>query len=682
MYEVSEQLKELYRTDTVPKTMVAEFRRQGESAPFLTISDNTRFFAMSIKESLSSGENIEYGSCEASEVKLTVKDVPASIKNSEMTLRQIIGGRTLPFGKYVIQSVEKQENSEFRDIKGLDYMSKFDIDVVSWYNSLSFPLTLRAFRASLCAFVGVTENIPDYLPNDNMTVHKTVDTLELSGRQVLIACEQVNGSFGHFDRNGVLRHIILQPNDRLVPASDLYPSSALYPQAPGEMNTQIYDESIEPHLLISCTLEEYAVKSIDKVQIRQESGDIGALYGNGTNCYTLEGNFLLYGKTAAELNQIAMGIYGMISGRIYTPYEAESKGLPYLEVGDAIRLGLDDDAIVSYIMKRTMKGIYALRDSYSATGEEIRSVQSDINADITQLKGRAAFLVKSVDEVSAKLIDVEKNVEAQFKVTAEQISSTVKRLSEAESSIKQTAEKIELKVSKGEISSALSLESDKVTLTSNRLIVDSTNFKLDGDGNASFSGNITAGATITGATMRAGFIDGTEIDIGTFHVSNDVIKLGDFYSLNDDNGVFRSQDKNIIIQADGGELGSGAKIRVRNGDVIFGSGYSLLELYRYVHGGGWEPCNRYTCNSDGCDETDCSRYTCSQGDDGPCEGEGPIDPCEGHCFSDHGCGPYSCGAGDNECHCDGGYCSGDCGGDCNRECGSVCSDGCGPGDRG
>ena len=632
MYEVSEQLKELYRTDTVPKTMVAEFRRQGESAPFLTISDNTRFFAMSIEESLSSGENIEYGSCEASEVKLTVKDVPASIKNSEMTLRQIIGGRTLPFGKYVIQSVEKQENSEFRDIKGLDYMSKFDIDVVSWYNSLSFPLTLRAFRASLCAFVGVTENIPDYLPNDNMPVHKTVDTLELSGRQVLIACEQVNGSFGH--------------------------------------------------LLISCTLEEYAVKSIDKVQIRQESGDIGALYGNGTNCYTLEGNFLLYGKTAAELNQIAVGIYGMISGRIYTPYEAESKGLPYLEVGDAIRLGLDDDAIVSYIMKRTMKGIYALRDSYSATGEEIRSVQSDINADITQLKGRAAFLVKSVDEVSAKLIDVEKNVEAQFKVTAEQISSTVKRLSEAESSIKQTAEKIELKVSKGEISSALSLESDKVTLTSNRLIVDSTNFKLDGDGNASFSGNITAGATITGATMRAGFIDGTEIDIGTFHVSNDVIKLGDFYSLNDDNGVFRSQDKNIIIQADGGELGSGAKIRVRDGDVIFGSGYSLLELYRYVHGGGWEPCNRYTCNSDGCDETDCSRYTCSQGDDGPCEGEGPIDPCEGHCFSDHGCGPYSCGAGDNECHCDGGYCSGDCGGDCNRECGSVCSDGCGPGDRG
>lgn len=679
MYEVSEQLKELYRTDTVPKTMVAEFRRQGESAPFLTISDNTRFFAMSIEESLSSGENIEYGSCEASEVKLTVKDVPASIKNSEMTLRQIIGGRTLPFGKYVIQSVEKQENSEFRDIKGLDYMSKFDIDVVSWYNSLSFPLTLQAFRASLCTFVGVSENIPDYLPNDNMPVHKTVDTLELSGRQVLIACEQVNGSFGHFDRNGVLQHIILQPNDRLVPASDLYPSSALYPQAPGEMNTQIYDESIEPHLLISCTLEEYAVKSIDKVQIRQESGDIGALYGNGTNCYTLEGNFLLYGKTAAELNQIAMGIYGMISGRIYTPYEAESKGLPYLEVGDAIRLGLDDDAIVSYIMKRTMKGIYALRDSYSATGEEIRSVQSDINADITQLKGRAAFLVKSVDEVSAKLIDVEKNVEAQFKVTAEQISSTVKRLSEAESSIKQTAEKIELKVSKGEISSALSLESDKVTLTSNRLIVDSTNFKLDGNGNASFSGNITAGATITGATMRAGFIDGTEIDIGTFHVSNDVIKLGDFYSLNDDNGVFRSQDKNIIIQADGGELGSGAKIRVRNGDVIFGSGYSLLDLYRYVHGGGWEPCKTYSCSSDDCD--DCPRYTCSQGDcTGDCPDEIPIECDIEGCGTYGSCGPYSCGAGDNTCSCDGGYCGNDCGGDCSGECGSVCSHGCGPGD--
>ena len=553
MYEVSEQLKELYRTDTVPKTMVAEFRRQGESAPFLTISDNTRFFAMSIEESLSSGENIEYGSCEASEVKLTVKDVPASIKNSEMTLRQIIGGRTLPFGKYVIQSVEKQENSEFRDIKGLDYMSKFDIDVVSWYNSLSFPLTLQAFRASLCTFVGVSENIPDYLPNDNMPVHKTVDTLELSGRQVLIACEQVNGSFGHFDRNGVLQHIILQPNDRLVPASDLYPSSALYPQAPGEMNTQIYDESIEPHLLISCTLEEYAVKSIDKVQIRQESGDIGALYGNGTNCHTLEGNFLLYGKTAAELNQIAMGIYGMISGRIYTPYEAESKGLPYLEVGDAIRLGLDDDAIVSYIMKRTMKGIYALRDSYSATGEEIRSVQSDINADITQLKGRAAFLVKSVDEVSAKLIDVEKNVEAQFKVTAEQISSTVKRLSEAESSINQTAEQISFKVSKKDLvkdlNSELKITGNSIELTTGHFSVNATNLSIDSSGNlrcnnGEFSGRITA---------LSGKIAGFSIEGNSLSASNDdtEIRFGN-YQMDRNGATF----KNVEIDESGIYIGS------------------------------------------------------------------------------------------------------------------------------
>lgn len=625
MYEVSEQLKELYRTDTVPKTMVAEFRRQGESAPFLTISDNTRFFAMSIEESLSSGENIEYGSCEASEVKLTVKDVPASIKNSEMTLRQIIGGRTLPFGKYVIQSVEKQENSEFRDIKGLDYMSKFDIDVVSWYNSLSFPLTLQAFRASLCTFVGVSENIPDYLPNDNMPVHKTVDTLELSGRQVLIACEQVNGSFGHFDRNGVLQHIILQPNDRLVPASDLYPSSALYPQAPGEMNTQIYDESIEPHLLISCTLEEYAVKSIDKVQIRQESGDIGALYGNGTNCYTLEGNFLLYGKTAAELNQIAMGIYGMISGRIYTPYEAESKGLPYLEVGDAIRLGLDDDAIVSYIMKRTMKGIYALRDSYSATGEEIRSVQSDINADITQLKGRAAFLVKSVDEVSAKLIDVEKNVEAQFKVTAEQISSTVKRLSEAESSINQTAEQISFKVSKKDLvkdlNSELKITGNSIELTTGHFSVNATNLSIDSSGNlrcnnGEFSGRITA---------LSGKIAGFSIEGNSLSASNDdtEIRFGN-YQMDRNGATF----KNVEIDESGIYIGSiGNRFshtwESETGDIYVNEvyiddpwwkGWSVTETVRSL----WEKV--FGSSGGGCG-SDCYDTGC----DGDCNGDALID---------------------------------------------------------
>lgn len=557
MYTTDNELKSLYRADRTIKNMIAEFRRLGEEKPFLAIYDNTKFHEMTMEESLSSDENLEFGSCEASEVKITISDISGIVKGSEMTLYQTLNGLfpeesmfpsedmypsgyVMPFGKYIVQSAEKQENSNFRDIKALDFMSLFDVNVIEWYNSLTFPMTLRAFRASLCRYIGVTESIPDYLPNDDMMVDKTIDTAELIGRDVLIACEQANGAFGHFDRNGVLQHVVLQPNDRLVPSMDLFPDDGLYPQAPGDMNTQIYDEQLDPYLLISCIFEEHTVKSIDKVQIRQEEGDIGAIYGTGTNCYTVDGNFIMYGKSADELAVIAQNIYGMVSGRMYIPFESESKGLPYLEVGDAARFEFGSDFIVSYIIKRTLKGIYALRDSYSATGEEIRSTESNINTDIIQLKGKAAILKKNVDEVSAQVIDLGKNTEAQLKITAEQITAEVKRAKEAEASltveanriatnvtnlendtnskIEQLSSQISLKVSQKDLVSAMQLEVNKdgasITFETGHFIVKGQNFYVNADGSGgAANGNLTWDAngkiTVKGATIEGALVSST-----------------------------------------------------------------------------------------------------------------------------------------------------------------------------
>ncbi|MFR5731230.1 MAG: hypothetical protein ACLUD2_03985 [Clostridium sp.] len=109
----------------------------------------------------------------------------------------------------------------------------------------------------------------------------------------------------------------------------------------------------------------------------------------------------------------------MISGRMYIPFNCELKGLPYISVGNAVYFAYGSESIVSYIMNRTLKGTYALKDSYSAEGEEIRSVQNNVNKDILLLKGKAAYLKKSVDEVSANLVDLEKQTEAALTITAE-----------------------------------------------------------------------------------------------------------------------------------------------------------------------------------------------------------------------------------------------------------------------
>lgn len=502
--QVNEALKELYRTDSIDKNMIAEFCRPGQSEPFLTVHEGRRFIDMSLEESLCSDENIEWGSCEASQIKLTIIGLNgAGIKGSEMTLYQTLDGAfpatdlypgddvfpagyVMPFGKYVVQSAKKQANTDFWDVTALDYMSKFDADVVEWYNSLAFPLSLRDFRASLCKYLGVTEKVPDYLPNDDMLVEKTIDAGELTGKDVLIGCEQVNGVFGHFDREGVLQHIALEPNYGLFPAADLYPSDDLYPVSPGEMNDQVYDERLEAYLMISSYFEDYTVQSIDKIQIRQESEDIGAIYGTGSNCYTIEGNFLLYGKGADDLAAVAANVYGMISGRMYIPFNCELKGLPYIGVGNAVYFAYGSESIVSYVMNRTLKGTYALKDSYSAEGEEIRSVQNNVNKDIILLKGKAAYLKKNVDEVSANLVDLEKRTESKLTITADKIEAEVKRASEAEgnlsSLISQTAESITMTVKKGEVSAQLSIESGGIDIKGNRFSWTATNSSLTADG--------------------------------------------------------------------------------------------------------------------------------------------------------------------------------------------------------
>ncbi len=539
--QVNEALKELYRTDSIDKNMIAEFRRPGQSEPFLTVHEGSRFIDMSLEESLCSDENIEWGSCEASQIKLTIIGLNgAGIKGSEMTLYQTLdgvfpatdlypaddtypAGYVMPFGKYVVQSAKKQANTDFWDVTALDYMSKFDANVVEWYNSLAFPLSLRDFRASLCKYLGVTEEVPDYLPNDDMLVEKTIDAGELTGKDVLIACEQVNGVFGHFDREGVLQHVALEPNYGLFPATDLYPSDDLYPVAPGEMNDQVYDERLEAYLMISSYFEDYTIQSIDKIQIRQESEDIGAIYGTGSNCYTIEGNFLLYGKGADDLAAVATNVYGMISGRMYIPFNCELKGLPYISVGNAVYFAYGSESIVSYIMNRTLKGTYALKDSYSAEGEEIRSVQNNVNKDILLLKGKAAYLKKNVDEVSANLVDLEKQTEANLTITAEKIEAEVKRASEAEgnlsSLISQTAESITLMVKKGEVSAQLSIESGGIDIKGDRFSWTATNSSLTADGTLTVNQGLFKGSIDVGngqfTVDSSGKVVAKSIEVGT-----------------------------------------------------------------------------------------------------------------------------------------------------------------------
>ena len=77
------------------------------------------------------------------------------------------------------------------------------------------------------------------------------------------------------------------------------------------------------------------------------------------------------------------------------------------------------------------------------------------------------------------------------------------------SSIRQTAESIDLKVSKGDVTSQLLLETDQITLESGRLVITTGNFQLDANGHM----------TAVGATLSGGNSQGSSVDIEAADIS-------------------------------------------------------------------------------------------------------------------------------------------------------------------
>jgi hypothetical protein len=373
-------------------------------------------------------------------------------------------------------------------------------DVAAWYNTVFpsheeqktdedgtittvtvyDPVTMKQFRNSFFKHFGI-EQADITLINDNMSIEKTVavttssetssDTEEsstigesMSGKEVLSCICEINGCMGHMGRDGKFHYIYLEQEIQgLYPRNDLYPADNLYPRDP--KSTQI-----GKGFYVSAKYEDYLVRTINKLQIREQKNDIGVIVGSGSNAYVIEDNFLVYGKGTKELKGIAKNILSKIRGIVYRPFTADCKGNPCLEVGDAVRLPTRYELIESYILKRTLKGIQALRDDLEADGEEYRTNGANgIQKSILKLKGKSNVLERTIEKTQSTITDVEKGLQSQITQTATEIRTEVKNTTDGLSSrITQNASSItaEVKRAQGqevELAAAIKINEDKIT---------------------------------------------------------------------------------------------------------------------------------------------------------------------------------------------------------------------------
>ena len=350
------------------------------------------FEQFSLNESISSGDSLKFGACEASSVKFRVRNIMeiGSLVGQRLSANLVLNHDTdNPFalGVYKGYSDTPTADRKYRDIVAYDAMYEvINANVATWYAAQYFPLTLRTFRQSFAAHFGLEEVDVD-LVNDDLIVERTIIAEEVSGKTILSAICEINGCFGHINRAGKLEYIRL--NKRGTAEISKYKAPLKY--------------------------ENYVVAPVTKVHVRQEEGDVGGTYGDGENCYVVDGNFLVYGKTQTELTNIAKNILEEIGGINYRPYSVTTSGNPCIEVGDRIITHTKDMDVVGIVTSRAFKGIQAMQDTYTSSGKEKQLQQLNSAKDeLRKLKARANILARSLEETRSQITQLESNLEDNY----------------------------------------------------------------------------------------------------------------------------------------------------------------------------------------------------------------------------------------------------------------------------
>ena len=444
-----------------------------------------------LTETLNDGTELKFGSCLPNQISFTGREVPIATKGMKLRVTETLEGNEddpFVYGTYTVQSDTPTADRTKRQIVAYDAM--YDIinsNVKSWYDGLSFPMTLKAFRDSFFAHLGI-EQKETSLVNDSMTVNKTLVTTQsddssvtaeatISGKTIIEAICEINGAFGNIGRDGKFEYVILNAIiSALYPAEDLYPREDLFPS---DANT----ESMTGHY-ITFDYEAFQSQAITQLEIRADDSTAGAIVGTSGNNYVISGNFLISDKTGTEMKQIANNLLPVIAHAAYTPIKSsECVGNPCLELGDPIRFNTSREIVETYILQRTLTGVQSKRDSIVSAGTETHAMKNPTTRETVEaLKRRTHILEENADHLQSTYEDLEKQTSSKFEQTADAITAEVTRAQGAEGTLNAS---LSLKLGRDEkdqVVSMINASADQIILQGNRLIVECTNFSLDYSG--------------------------------------------------------------------------------------------------------------------------------------------------------------------------------------------------------
>lgn len=294
-----------------------------------------------------------------------------------------------------IDEAKKSGMNGYKHVIAYDIFYKLSqIDATDWWNSLGMTTLINSFVYFIRDF-----NVY-YNPSAVSFVNSTMKCFGGTKRQVkkltaldyLMQLCQINGCIGYTDGQGRfgIKYIDAIAQQRLYPADSLFPSNFIFPSdydgsGSGEYTQIPYYQSLE--------YEDYSIKQIDKVTIRNTSEDVGVSYPfAGENNYIIQGNIFAFDQSGSDLLVVANNIYNAVKDANFRPFDGKSFAMPWLECGDKIAYyDIDDNGVTQtvnfIIMSRQMSGDQMMWDSYSAEGEQNQQIFiTDLRAQINDLQ--------------------------------------------------------------------------------------------------------------------------------------------------------------------------------------------------------------------------------------------------------------------------------------------------------
>lgn len=427
-----------------------------------------------------------------------------------------------------------------------DAVSRLDGIQSTWLRSIQgqFPMSLWAFAQAVAARCGVTI-ANTALPSNGSYQVQAFYSDDLTGRQLLAWVAQAAGCFLRANADGALefawykdrRDIVIGPGEGVAASTLLADSTgALLQDADGYylLAAAAADaDGVTPYYDGTLSYEDYTCATIDKVQIRQSSDDVGVVFPadeTGTNALTIEGNLLLTTSTDAALRPVAQALYAQMQSADYTPCTVR------IPAAQAAALGLGAGQIVrvqdargrvfdTWIMTARWgaNGVTlestgnASRDGSAATNQQIyknlTGKMLEIRTSVDGLELKASELQGDYTELLLEVKGISATVSAQdgrlstLELTADQIETTVSGKidgNQAQTLINQSLDSITLSAANGSESSTLTLKYGSTTLASAQITFNGlVNFVTQSDLS-------TAGqTTINGGNIKTGVIDST-----------------------------------------------------------------------------------------------------------------------------------------------------------------------------